>query len=671
MFSPKAKRAMTSFDLAAIVQELRGSIVGSKIDNVYQLSPFTLLLSFRSHHQLVFELGRRFHLTRYELAKPSSPSLFCRILRKFLSGGTVQEVRMEGFERIATLKIGVGETFYELVCEVFGKGNLILVDAGGVILHASSYRKMRDRQIIRGEHLKPPPSSGYSPLEITRQEFEALREQKGEVVRALSRLLAVGGLYSEELLLRADVDKHRDVASLTVEELDRLYRAVKSLASDLAQPAPHIVVDGEGRWVDALPFCLKVYFGFKAEGYPAYNEAADDYFTKLSSEGESEAYREVTGDIEEQERILGEQRRSLESLAKEAEESQRIGDALYLHTLEVQGLLRRIAEERANGIPWDRIVAELKELGKEAAAIAVSSADLQKGTLSIVVEGLAFELSVRKSVFENAASFYERAKEAKLKIERLKEAMAETESKIKSLGESRLRVEREEAAPTKLREKLWFEKFHWAKSSDNLLIIGGRDATTNELLIKRYMEDSDLVFHADVSGAPFVLLKTEGKTPSEQTIFEAAQLAASYSRGWREGWASLDAYWVRPEQVSAEAPSGEYLSKGMFMIRGQKNYVHNVPLRLSIGVEVEEEENGDGGGGNLSVIGGPVSAVGAHARYKVDVVPGRRASGEMAKMIRGSLAANATKELREAILKLRIEDIQQFLPAGKSEIDIK
>jgi len=215
----------------------------------------------------------------------------------------------------------------------------------------------------------------------------------------------------------------------------------------------------------------------------------------------------------------------------------------------------------------------------------------------------------------------------------------------------------------KVREKYWFERFHWAKSSEDFLIVGGRDASTNEILIKRHLDPDDLVFHADIAGAPFVILKTLGKTPSAQTIFEAAQLAASYSRGWREGWTSLDVYWIRPGQVSKQAPSGEYLSRGMFVIRGSKNYIRDVPLHLSIGI-VEEE-------GNLSIIGGPAASIDAHAHYKVDITPGRQPSGKIAKMIRTGLAAKATNELQRKISKLKIELIQRFIPAGKSEIAIR
>ncbi|MFH0896771.1 MAG: NFACT RNA binding domain-containing protein, partial [Candidatus Bathyarchaeota archaeon] len=279
------------------------------------------------------------------------------------------------------------------------------------------------------------------------------------------------------------------------------------------------------------------------------------------------------------------------------------------------------------------------------------------------VVDLKFELNLRKSVFENASSFYEEAKILEAKTEGLRKAIVETESKTESFRRTQLRLKNEEDLPVRARERSWFEKFHWVKSSEELLIVGGRDASANELLIKRYMDKDDLVFHADISGAPFVLLKTEGKTPAEQTIFEAAQLAVSYSKGWGEGYTSLDVYWVKPDQVSKQAPSGEFLTKGMFMVRGQKNYIRSVPLHISIGIV----ENG----GELSVIGGPISAINGQARYRVEIVPGRQSSGMIAKTVRYSLAANATKELRGRILKLKIEELQRFIPAGKSEIAIR
>jgi len=271
-----------------------------------------------------------------------------------------------------------------------------------------------------------------------------------------------------------------------------------------------------------------------------------------------------------------------------------------------------------------------------------------------------FELSLRKTIYESAASFYTNVKKAKGKINGLKTAIEATERKIEELKQTKIQIEGQTPLPIKAKKRPWFEKFHWAFSSEGLLIIGGRDATSNEVLIKKHVTYNDLILHADFAGAPFVIIKSEGKHPSEKTIIEAAQLAASYSRAWREGLNSLDIYWVKPDQVSKEAPSGEYLSKGMFMVRGQRNYIRNVPLRVSIGIVKKDDR--------LMVIGGAVSAVASQTRYMITIIPGRQTSGKLVKEIRHRLSEKAPIDLRKQILKIPIEEIQRFIPAGRSEI---
>jgi len=191
-------------------------------------------------------------------------------------------------------------------------------------------------------------------------------------------------------------------------------------------------------------------------------------------------------------------------------------------------------------------------------------------------------------------------------------------------------------------------------------VIGGRDATTNEILVKKHMEPHDIVFHADILGAPFVLIKTGGKTPPERTIRESAQLAASYSRAWREMLSAVDVYWVTPEQVNKSPPSGQYLRKGAFMIHGSKNFVRGVPLRVAIGVKMNEEE--------MRIVGGPVEAIVNQTNVYVELIPGDQKSSGLAKQIRRLLAERASKALRKRILKISIEEIQRFIPLARGKI---
>lgn len=653
------KKTMSSFDLIEIVNELKETIQGFRIENIYQTSPLTLLFSLHLGQRFIMEAGKRVHLTKYDTEKPPSPSLFCQQLRKYLRGGIIQEIRTEGFERIIILTISQRDASYKLVTEIFGRGNTILIDDEGRILQALSYRRMRDRDIIRGEVLKSPPTRGLNPLEVTIIQLAGLKNQKAPIAASLTNLVSIGGLYAEEILQRSQIDKTTPSNTLTDEKIVRIHNAIIELSTDLtSRRQPQIVMNNQGKMVDVLPFSLKVYVDMKVNEFPTFNEAADEYFTKVELEREeSTSSKGINLKIDEQKRVLYQQQEHFKKLEEEASRNQLIGDTININAQEIQSLLDSILSRRRAGEEWNQIISDKMS---DDSVHFLESVDLKRGMIQAKINDATFDLDLQETVYRNASRFYKVAKEAKEKIEGLKIAIAETEAKIKELLKIEAEVEKSVKTIDKIRERSWFEKFHWANSSEGFLLIGGRDASTNELLIRRHMSNDDIAFHADFPGSPFVLIKTDTKHPSEQTLNEAAQISASYSRAWREGLASLDVYWVKPDQVNKSAPSGEYLSKGMFMIHGQKNYIKGVPLRVSIGV-VEKEDR-------LVIIGGPPSAIASQTRYKVDVVPGRQSSGKLAKLILGRLAAIAPAESRARILKLSLDDIQKFIPAGGGQL---
>lgn len=137
----------------------------------------------------------------------------------------------------------------------------------------------------------------------------------------------------------------------------------------------------------------------------------------------------------------------------------------------------------------------------------------------------------------------------------------------------------------KVRKRMWFEKFHWFITSDGYLVLGGRDATQNELLVKRYLTRGDLYFHAEIHGAASCILKNPANTTDvpNRSIEEAACFAVCLSNAWTNKM-MIPAWWVHHDQVSRSAPSGEYLPHGSFMIRGKKNFVTAQRLEMAIGV---------------------------------------------------------------------------------------
>ncbi|MFH1505795.1 MAG: NFACT RNA binding domain-containing protein [archaeon] len=249
-------------------------------------------------------------------------------------------------------------------------------------------------------------------------------------------------------------------------------------------------------------------------------------------------------------------------------------------------------------------------------------------------------LDIKKSVDQNASEYFEKAKKAKKKLAGAQKALEKTKIKLSEEKEKKIVVKKTLTRPTK---KEWFEKFHWCYSSDGFLMIGGRDATTNEIVIKKYTEKNDLVFHTDMAGSPFVVIKNpDNKKIPDTTKQEAAELTAAYSRAWKNGLGTLDVFYVTPEQVSKKAKAGEFLPKGAFMIYGDTNYLQP-PVGLAIGVY------------NGKVMGGPVSAIKKHCKTFVEVIPGEEKASSIAKLIRKSLDAS-------------LDDIIRVLPGGGSTI---
>jgi len=254
------------------------------------------------------------------------------------------------------------------------------------------------------------------------------------------------------------------------------------------------------------------------------------------------------------------------------------------------------------------------------------------------------DIELTKSVDQNAGRYFDLAKKAKKKLEGARKALAESKQKLEKVQkeEDKFWQEEEQKQAKKERKREWYEKFHWFISSEGFLCIGGKDATSNELVIKKHTEKEDLVLHTDMAGSPFFVIKN-GKDAGEETIKETAQAVAVYSRAWKLGHTSADVFYVKPEQVSKEAKAGEHLAKGSFMIYGKTTYLHP-KLEYAIGL-VEEQ-----------IIGGPVAAVRKKTDNYLIVVSGREKKSTLAKKMKAKLKGGD------------LDDIIKFLPAGGGEI---
>jgi predicted ribosome quality control (RQC) complex YloA/Tae2 family protein len=427
-----------------------------------------------------------------------------------------------------------------------------------------------------------------------------------------------------------------------------------------------------------VPFKLRQYerAGIQLQSHDSFNEALDEFYTRISAVEEAPAGIEVDNlknEAERLKRMIAEQEKLLVEGEGKAELDRRIGDTVYAHIGELHTLFDKLLTSRQSGKDLKAVVDQIyAEKQKSLTPNAIFEFLDNRGlTVSVSVDGLRFGLHLHRTLFDNASEYYERAKQTKQKMKGARNALedshkqlASVEAKIReaeALEHSKPAEVLDELARRKIKPKKWFEKFRWFVSSDGFLVVAGKDAVTNEVLIKKHSNDNDVVFHADIVGAPFVVVKTETKEPSKQCLSEAGEFAAAFSRAWREGFGSVDVYWVKPEQLSKGGPSGESVGHGAFVVRGQRIWMRGVKLELAVGIVVDAN-------GAIQFVGGPIGAVKAKTEAYLTIVPGDLSGKELLKLILKVLASKAPKELREKISKASIEELRDYIPFTKGRI---
>ena len=248
-------------------------------------------------------------------------------------------------------------------------------------------------------------------------------------------------------------------------------------------------------------------------------------------------------------------------------------------------------------------------------------------------------LHLDKSLEENAGIYFDKAKKAKKKLEGLKEAMDMTEKKLKKLEKRKVMEKEKKPSP----KKEWYEKFRWMLTSKGSLVVGGRDATTNDILIKKHMEPDDTVFHADIAGSPFCLLKSEKPSPKEKE--ETAVFCAINSKAFSLGLSTSEVYAVKPDQIGFSAPAGEYMQKGSFMINGKKEYF-NPELEFAAGLL----EDG-------RVMCGPLTAVEKNCQHLIRLRSGDRKKSDIVRLIQNRFDKHSGFEIAQ-------EQVMSVLPPG-------
>ncbi len=645
---------MSNVDVHAICHEIKEILKGARVDKAFQPTKDTVIIRFHvtgsGRVDVVFQAGIRVHITQYPLQNPKIPPNFPMLLRKYIKGATVEDVRQHHFDRIIEIQVKKEQRF-TLVVELFAKGNIILLNEEGRIILPLKRKLWSDRKISSKEEYKYPPKKGINPLKLEKEELKELfLNSSGDIIRTLARS-GLGGIYAEEIILRSGVFKELTAESISEEDLNSIYESIGELFKPLKNSNFHPqIVKEKG---DAVPIDLKLYENDEKEFFETYNLAADEFYSSQVREDIKNEYEGIWGsEVKKFEKRLRIQEETLAKFHKTIEDSKKKGDLIYSNYAIIHNILEIIGKAREK-YSWKEIASKLKKAKKQGMKDVEIIESLDKlGNLNLKIENTSIMMDATSSIPEIAEIYYEKAKKAKRKIKGVNIAIENTKKEIlKARTKKEIEMERVVLPEKRVKKELkWFEKFRWFLSSDGFLVIGGRDANTNEMVVKKYMDTNDIYLHSDIHGAPSVIIKSLGKQIPETTINEAASFAASYSSAWAKGFSSQDVYWVHPEQVSKTPQSGEFVAKGAFIIRGSRNYIRAATLLIAVGIVDYEGQR---------IMAGPPSAFEKHTEEYVIIKPGYTKKEALSREI-------LRKIHEERIFSL--DDMIRVLPSGKADI---
>lgn len=626
--------ALAGVELRYLVERMTKETDGYYVSNIYGIDRNSVL--FKLHHPEKSDLMLVISTTGMWLTdvriRQIEENRMVRRLRSDLLRLRITDIEQPDLERLAYLKFSGFEKEFVLVGEFFGDGNLILCSDAMKVLALQHSIDVRHRTIKVGLQYEPPPGPEKSALHMTRDDFQGIIRQEGPCARWLGRSLGVPRRYAEGIACEAGIDPRMPCVRLDDDNISALYEAARSVIRDVID-GHHTPIIIRHKGVEVSPVTLK---GMEGEEVGGFMEALDKVFTDdILERGRQEQGGEDSAAETQLQRRLAEQEKAIRTVQDRAAAMTATANALY--RMLSSGVLRLDMEGA------DTILAETG-----------ASLVYEKGAAHISVMDQKVLINLEAPLQSTASILYGEAKRQVGAVPAIQKMMEKTRRQAgRAAGKAEAR--RSAVVASEVRKRNWFERYRWFYTSDGLLAIGGRDAPSNSAVVRKHMESRDRVFHAEIFGSPFFILK-DGDAEPGSSMGEVAHATVCFSRVWREAMHGSSAYWVMPEQVKKSAPTGQFLPKGSFTIEGRRNFMRPPGLQLAVGIMKHEDEP--------LLVCGPPAAVTSHTQQHVIIEPGGLEMVATAKKIRTALLDMGL----ECAGQYTIDEYIRVLPAGKSRV---
>jgi predicted ribosome quality control (RQC) complex YloA/Tae2 family protein len=658
--------AISEIELRFLVNNIK-----KVIDNIYYVSNISLItknsLIIKFHHSqkndvslLISTFG--ICITKYKYSILEDNDTLKKIKIELERSKLVDAFVIPG-ERIIQFGFQTihGSKYY-IILELFGHGNIMFCNDSFKIINILNPINVRHRTLKTGLKYFPPPSRGIDPLTLNIDDFTSLIQKSEfeniDLKRWLGRNLSISKKYIELAVHNAAI-QNKKVGELSQSEIKVVFEELTLLIKNVLLGVgldPCIILDEYNNPYDISPVIPIDVDANHIKRYDSYTDAIDELINYNILHNSDFKNSELEKQMETIKHDLDEQQKAKDLVISKSNKLRNFASMLMQQSSVPDfGMFSRgTVDPKEHPLSallneFDAKILDLKgkpylEIMSEKVPIDSESHNIPK--ISSMLFNIAKEMERGLITIEGSMS---KLLEQLEKIQKQKDKKPGTQVKI-------------------LTNKEWYEKYRWFLTTDDMLAIGGRDSSSNSVLIRKYLTENDYVFHAEVHGSPFFILKNANNKSAvdiTQSIQEVSQATVSFSRSWKDALSSADAYWVYPNQIKKGAPTGQYLPKGAFIIEGKKNFVKNLEIKIAIGLSFIEERP--------LFITGPQSAIAKRSVCFRPILPSGYDVVKASKKIKADFIDFALKnEFPESTItylkNFSIDEIVRILPVGQFKL---
>ena len=527
----------------SVVNELSDKILGGKIDKIYQQEADEILLLIRNkgeNHKLLLSASSnnpRIYLTEYSKENPSSPPMFCMLLRKHLTGGKILNIEQYEMDRIVSIDISsrdeLGEfTEKRLVIEIMGKhSNIILIEKDSSKIIDSIKRVpehiSRVRQIYPGlVYENPPKGDKVNPLKVEKNDFLDLINKEDKNLQIFKffyfNFLGISPLIGREICSMANIDIDRTINSLFTDDLEKLYDNFNIIITQVKDKefTPLYLKTNE-KDIKAFHAVKIEQFGLKNIHYhDSMSFILDIYYRN----------KDIQDRIKQKTQSIRKNMKNKLDRAKSKLEKQNME-------------LNESKDREKYKVYGDILSANLHQIPKGLTEVEL------KNFYSEDLDAIKIPLDPKISPAINAQRYYKRYQKLKNANNLLKRQIRESKNEIEYLDNVIYNIDTsteiyeideikdelisegyiKRNTKKKIQKKKLSKPRHYI-SSDNIDIFVGRNNRQNDILTMKTTHKEDIWLHVQKKPGSHVIIKTEGKEVPDSTLEEAAILAAYYSK---------------------------------------------------------------------------------------------------------------------------------------------